>query len=67
MHYDNKPVPQNVKYTIIPARASKALSDAERSLELFELSKIFKRPTYEEQKQNDLSHQNNSKNIHSIL
>lgn len=45
------PLPQNVKYTVIPARSSKALSDEERSLELYDLSKIFKRQTYDEQKQ----------------
>jgi hypothetical protein len=45
------PLPQNVKYTIIPARASKALSDEERAMELYDLSKIFKRQTYDEQKQ----------------
>lgn len=51
MHYDNIIVPQNVKYTIIPARSSKALTEEERSMELYDLSKIFKRQTYEEQKQ----------------
>ena len=45
------PLPQNVKYTLIPARASKALSDEERAMELYDLSKIFKRQTYDEQKQ----------------
>jgi hypothetical protein len=45
------PLPQNVKYTIIPARASKALTAEEQETELFELDKIFKRQTYEEQKQ----------------
>ena len=45
------PLPQNVKYTVIPARNSKALSDEELSMELFDLSKIFKRQTYDEQKQ----------------
>lgn len=45
------PLPQNVKYTVIPARSSKALSDDERALELYDLSKIFKRQTYDEQKQ----------------
>lgn len=44
------PLAQNVKYTIIPARNSTALSEADKSLELYELDKIFKRPTYEEQK-----------------
>lgn len=45
------PLPQNVKYTVIPARSSKALSPEEREMELFDLSKIFKRQTYDEQKQ----------------
>ena len=45
------PLPQNVKYTVIPARSSKALSEEERALELYDLSKIFKRQTYDEQKQ----------------
>jgi len=45
------PLPQNVKYTIIPARSSKALSSEEREMELFDLTKIFKRQTYDEQKQ----------------
>lgn len=45
------PLPQNVKYTVIPARSSKALSEEEKAMELFDLSKIFKRQTYDEQKQ----------------
>lgn len=45
------PLPQNVKYTVIPARSSKALSAEEREMELFDLTKIFKRQTYDEQKQ----------------
>lgn len=44
------PLPQNVKYTVIPARSSKPLSEEEAALELFELDKIFKRQTYDEQK-----------------
>ena len=44
------PLPQNVKYTCVPARTSKALSVDERNLELFEISKMYKRPTYDEQK-----------------
>ena len=44
------PLPQNVKYTCVPARTSKALTAEERNLELFEISKMYKRPTYEEQK-----------------
>lgn len=45
------PLPQNVKYTVIPARSSKALSEDEKAMELFDLNKIFKRQTYDEQKQ----------------
>ena len=44
------PLPQNVKYTCVPARTSKALTTEERALELYEISKMYKRPTYEEQK-----------------
>lgn len=45
------PLPQNVKYTVIPARNNSALSAEEREIELYDLSKIFKRQTYDEQKQ----------------
>lgn len=45
------PLPQNVKYTIIPARNNSPLKAEEKELELFELDKIFKRQTYDEQKQ----------------
>jgi hypothetical protein len=44
------PLPQNVKYTCVPARTSKALTAEERAIELYEVSKMYKRPTYEEQK-----------------
>jgi len=44
------PLPQNVKYTIIPARSSKPLTTEEREVELYDLSKIFKRQSYDEQK-----------------
>lgn len=44
------PLPQNVKYTSLPARNNTPLSDEEKELELFEIGRIFKRPTYEEQK-----------------
>jgi len=44
------PLPQNVKYSVIPARSNSALSDADKKLELFELDKIYKRQNYEEQK-----------------
>ena len=45
------PLPQNVKYSIIPARNNAPLTDAEKELELFELSKIYKRQTYDEQQE----------------
>ena len=44
------PLPQNVKYTCLPARASTALTEEEKKAELFELNRIYKRQTYEEQK-----------------
>jgi len=44
------PLPQNVKYTIRPARSSKPLTEEEKGLELYNLDKIFKRMTYDEQK-----------------
>jgi hypothetical protein len=45
------PLPQNVKYTVIPARNNSALKPTEQEAELFDLEKIFKRQTYDEQKQ----------------
>lgn len=45
------PLPQNVKYTIIPARNNSPITDEEKALEQFELSKIYKRPNYDEQKE----------------
>jgi hypothetical protein len=45
------PLPQNVRYTVVPARSSKPLTDEEVSAELYDLSKIFKRQSYAEQKQ----------------
>ena len=45
------PLPQNVKYTVIPARSNSSLKPAEREAELFDLEKIFKRQSYDEQKQ----------------
>ena len=45
------PLPQNVKYTCIPARASVALSKEEQALDLFDLNRIYKRQTYDEQKE----------------
>ena len=45
------PLPQNVKYTCIPARNNSPLSDAEKELELFELDRIYNRQSYEDQKE----------------
>ena len=45
------PLPQNVKYTTIPARASVALTEDELKLELFDLNRIYKRQNYDEQKE----------------
>ena len=45
------PLPQNVKYTVIPSRGTVALTDAEKELELFELDVIHKRPSYGDQKE----------------
>lgn len=45
------PQPQNVKYLLYPSRSSIPLTAEERTLELFNLDVIFKRPTYEEQKE----------------
>lgn len=45
------PLPQNVKYTIIPARSNSPLTEEEREMELFDLTKIYKRQTYDEQKE----------------
>ena len=45
------PLPQNVKYTLIPARSNSPLKPAELELELFDLAKIYKRQTYDEQKE----------------
>lgn len=45
------PLPQNVKYSIMPARNNSPLKPEERELELYDLNAIFKRQTYEEQKE----------------
>jgi hypothetical protein len=45
------PQPQNVKYTVMPSRNSIPLKPAEREMELYNLENIFKRQTYEEQKE----------------
>jgi len=44
------PQVMNVKYTCIPSRRTVALTDEEKALELYDLAKIFKRPSYEDQK-----------------
>ena len=44
------PLPQNVKYTVIPSRKSVALSEEEKELELYDMDKIIKRPDYDSQK-----------------
>jgi hypothetical protein len=45
------PQPQNVKYTVMPSRNTIPLTQAEKEKELFKLDSIFKRQTYEEQKE----------------
>jgi hypothetical protein len=45
------PLPQNVKYSCVPARSSRALTEAEKALVPYDLDKIYKRQTYAEQKQ----------------
>lgn len=45
------PLPQNVKYTVIPARNNSSLTSEEKEAELFELDRIYKRQTYDEQKE----------------
>ena len=45
------PLPQNVKYTVIPARNNSALTEDEKAMELFDLDRIYKRQSYDEQKE----------------
>jgi hypothetical protein len=45
------PQPQNVKYTVMPSRNTIPLTATEKDLEQFNLESIFKRQTYEEQKE----------------
>lgn len=45
------PQVMNVKYTCIPSRRTVPLTDEEKGQELYELEKIFKRPSYEDQKE----------------
>lgn len=45
------PQPQNVKYTVMPSRNTIPLTAVEKEKELFKLDSIFKRQTYEEQKE----------------
>ena len=44
-------LPQNVKYTVMPSRNTVPLTEEEQQLELYNLDAIFKRSTYEEQKE----------------
>lgn len=44
------PLPQNVEYIVLPARGNSPLTAEEKELQLYDLDKLFKRPTYEEQK-----------------
>ena len=44
------PLAQNVKYKVTAGRASTPLSEEELKVEKYDLDKLFKRPTYEEQK-----------------
>lgn len=45
------PQVMNVKYTCIPSRRTVPLTSEEKDAELYDLEKIFKRPTYDEQKE----------------
>jgi len=44
------PLPQNVKYTVLPGKNAGPLTEEQKKLELYDLEKIIKRPNYEEQK-----------------
>ena len=45
------PLPQNVEYDAVPSdRSTSPLSDAEKEFKLYDLDKLLKRPTYDEQK-----------------
>ena len=41
----------DIVYTVIPARNNSALSEDEKGLELFDLDRIYKRQSYDEQKE----------------
>jgi len=45
------PQPQNVKYVVTPGRSNDPLTEDDLALELYDLEAIFKRQTYEEQKE----------------
>ena len=45
------PLPQNVKYSIRAGRNATPLTTEEKELELYDLNSLFKRPTYDEQKE----------------
>tara|TARA_Y100000034_G_scaffold136800_2_gene215909 strand:+ start:6946 stop:7590 length:645 start_codon:yes stop_codon:yes gene_type:complete len=52
------PLPQNVKYTCMPGRSNTPLTDKEKEMETFDLHSIYKRPTYDEQRQWLMQHTN---------
>lgn len=45
------PLPQNVKYSVIPDRGNSPLTEEEKKLDRFDLPQLMKRQTYVEQKQ----------------
>lgn len=45
------PLPQNVKYTVTPGRSDDKLTEEDTKKDLYDLEVIFKRPTYDEQKE----------------
>lgn len=45
------PLPQNVKYTVMPSRNAVPLTKEESEMDLYNLDTLFKRPTYEDQKE----------------
>lgn len=45
------PKPMNVKYTVTPSRQATPLTEEEKNLDLYNLDILFKRPTYEDQKE----------------
>lgn len=45
------PLPMNVKYSVMPSRNSTPLTEEEKELKGIDLDVLFKRPTYQEQKE----------------